>query len=53
MSIPFRAPYLGEHNEEILQQQLGYTQDRIAALYASGAIAQDAQVETLRAARKL
>lgn len=53
MSIPFRAPYLGEHNEEILLQQLGYSTEKIADLYASGAIAQDAQVATLRAAGKL
>jgi crotonobetainyl-CoA:carnitine CoA-transferase CaiB-like acyl-CoA transferase len=53
MSIPFRAPYLGEHNEEILSQQLGYSADKIAALYAGGVIAQDKQVETLRAAGKL
>ncbi len=53
MSIPFRAPYLGEHNEEILLQQLGYTPERVAALYGSGALGQDKQVASLRAAGKL
>lgn len=53
MSIPFRAPYLGEHNEEILAGQLGYSAEQIAALYADGAIAQDVEVKVLREAGKL
>jgi len=53
VDIPFRAPYLGEHNEEILLQQLGYSAERVAALYASGALGQDKQVESLRATGKL
>ena len=53
MSIPFRAPYLGEHNEEILSGQLGYSAERVAALYANGAITQDAEVKRLREAGKL
>ncbi len=53
VDIPFRAPYLGEHNEEILLQHLGYSAERVAALYASGALGQDKQVESLRATGKL
>ncbi len=53
MQIPFRAPYLGEHNEEILREHLGYTPAHLASLYADGVIVQDAQVKTLRAAGKL
>ena len=53
MKIPFRAPYLGEHNEEILGERLGYTPAQLASLYDNGVIVQDAQVQTLRAAGKL
>ena len=53
MKIPYRAPYLGEHNEEILSERLGYSTEQLAALYASGAIVQDQQVKILRAAGKL
>ena len=53
MKIPYRAPYLGEHNEEILSARLGYSTAQLAALYASGAIVQDQQVKILRAAGKL
>ncbi len=48
-SIPFRAPYLGEHNETILGERLGYDAARIAALYEKGILAQDERVATLRA----
>ncbi len=53
LTIPFRAPYLGEHNEEILRERLGYTPAQIADLYAEGAIVQEAQVKMLRAAGRL
>lgn len=53
VSIPFRAPLLGEHNEEVLQSRLGYTAAQIAALYRDGVIVQDAQVRELREAGKL
>jgi formyl-CoA transferase len=32
-----RSPLLGEHTEEVLSQVLGYSEDEIAALAASGA----------------
>ena len=53
MNIPYRAPYLGEHNEEILCERLGYSAAKLADLYASGAIVQEEQVKILRAAGKL
>jgi formyl-CoA transferase len=33
-----RSPLLGEHNEEILSQVLGYTPDEVAAIQRSGAL---------------
>jgi formyl-CoA transferase len=33
-----RAPLLGEHTEEILRKELGYTDKEIAEIKASGAI---------------
>ncbi|HKA53630.1 MAG TPA: CoA transferase [Candidatus Binatia bacterium] len=48
VEIPFRAPFFGEHNEEILQGRLGYTPEQIAALYREGAIVQEAKVRELR-----
>jgi crotonobetainyl-CoA:carnitine CoA-transferase CaiB-like acyl-CoA transferase len=51
--IPFRAPFLGEHNEEILQGRLGYTTEQILTLYRAGVIVQDAKVKELREAGKL
>lgn len=48
VEIPSRAPFLGEHNEEILQGRLGYTPEQIAALYREGAIVQEAKVRELR-----
>ncbi len=52
-SIPFRAPYLGEHNEEILRGRLGYSEAQIAELYARGAIVRDPKLPALRAAGKV
>lgn len=46
--IPFRAPLLGEHNEEILQGRLNYTAEQIADLYREGVIIQDAKVKEFR-----
>jgi len=53
VQTPFRAPYLGEHNAEILGQHLGYSEARLAQLYADQVIVQDPAVETLRAAGRL
>ena len=53
VEIPFRAAFLGEHNEEVLQEQLAYSEEQVAALYEEGAIIQEAQVQELRAAGKL
>ena len=43
-SIPFRAPYLGEHNEAVLEEYLGYDADRMQALYREGVLVQDPKV---------
>ncbi|MBI3798818.1 MAG: CoA transferase [Deltaproteobacteria bacterium] len=53
VEIPFRAPFFGEHNEEILQSHLGYTPEQITALYRDGAIVQEAKVRELRETGKL
>ncbi|MDA0820852.1 MAG: CoA transferase [Proteobacteria bacterium] len=53
VTVPFRAPYLGEHNEEILRETLGYSEDQLAKLYTDGTIVQDPQVAGLRHAGKL
>jgi crotonobetainyl-CoA:carnitine CoA-transferase CaiB-like acyl-CoA transferase len=53
VEIPFRAPFFGEHNEEILQSRLGYTPEQIATLYHEGAIVQEAKVRELRETGKL
>jgi crotonobetainyl-CoA:carnitine CoA-transferase CaiB-like acyl-CoA transferase len=36
--LPTKAPTVGEHTEVILREVLGYDEDRIAALRASGAL---------------
>ncbi len=38
VAIRTRAPALGEHNETILSQLLGYAPERVAALTASGVV---------------
>jgi crotonobetainyl-CoA:carnitine CoA-transferase CaiB-like acyl-CoA transferase len=53
VDIPFRAPLLGEHNEEILQNRLGYTAEQIMALYREGVIVQDIKVKEFREMGKL
>ena len=45
--IPFRAPYLGEHNERVLKQYLGYSSKQIETLYREGVLVQDPKVGTL------
>lgn len=53
VEIAFRAPFFGEHNEEILQGRLGYTPEQITALYREGAITREAKVQELRERGKL
>ncbi|MGE0679958.1 MAG: CaiB/BaiF CoA transferase family protein [Candidatus Binatia bacterium] len=53
VDIPFRAPLLGEHNEEILQSRLNYTAEQIAGLYQEGVIIQDTKVKEFREEGKL
>jgi len=53
VEIPFRAPYLGEHNQEILHDFLGYDAARIAALNAAGTLVEDPQLASLRAEGRL
>jgi crotonobetainyl-CoA:carnitine CoA-transferase CaiB-like acyl-CoA transferase len=53
VAVPFRAPYLGEHNEEILRETLGYSADQLDKLYTGGIIVQDPQVASLRGEGKL
>lgn len=52
-AIPFRAPLLGEHNEDILRDRLRYDDERIATLYRDGVIVQDGKGRELREAGKL
>ena len=52
VEIPFRAAFLGEHNEDVLQTKLAYTDERIAALYADGVLVQDERVRELADADK-
>ena len=52
VEIPFRAAFLGEHNEYVLQTKLAYTDERIAALYADGVLVQDERVRELADADK-
>jgi crotonobetainyl-CoA:carnitine CoA-transferase CaiB-like acyl-CoA transferase len=48
VDIPFRAPFFGEHNEEVLQNRLGYTPEQIAQLYRDGVIVRESKVQELR-----
>jgi CoA:oxalate CoA-transferase len=45
--IPFRAPYLGEHNGQILSTYLGYDSTKLTALYAAGVIVREKRVVEL------
>lgn len=53
VEIAFRAPFFGEHNEEILQSRLGYTPEQVTALYREGVITREAKVQELRECGKL
>ncbi len=53
VSIPFRAAFLGEHNEEILEGRLSYSKEEIRALYEEGTIVQEEKVKALRMAGEL
>jgi crotonobetainyl-CoA:carnitine CoA-transferase CaiB-like acyl-CoA transferase len=48
VEIPGRAPFLGEHNEEVLREVLGYQQSRIDALREAGVVHQEPAVAELR-----
>jgi hypothetical protein len=48
-----RAPMLGEHNEAMASDVLGYTKEKIAALKRSGVLHQDPQIDKLRASGEL
>jgi len=48
VEIRSRTPLLGEHNEKILSQYLGYSADRIAALTQSGVLVQEPLVKEFR-----
>jgi crotonobetainyl-CoA:carnitine CoA-transferase CaiB-like acyl-CoA transferase len=48
VKIRSRAPLLGEHNERILSQYLGYSADRIASLTQSGVLVQEPLVKEFR-----
>jgi CoA:oxalate CoA-transferase len=47
--IRSRAPLLGEHNEKVLGQLLGYSPTELARLTEAGILTQDPQVRELRA----
>jgi hypothetical protein len=40
-SNDLRAPLLGEHNSDVLQELLGLSEEQIAALYGNGVLVQD------------
>ena len=48
VAIRRRAPLLGEHNERVLTQYLGYSADKIAALTRAGVLVQEPLVRELR-----
>jgi crotonobetainyl-CoA:carnitine CoA-transferase CaiB-like acyl-CoA transferase len=48
VAIPGRAPLLGEHNDIVLAEILGYPQGQLESLTASGVLHQDAAVAELR-----
>lgn len=42
-SVRGHAPMLGEHNDDVLRETLGYSSERIATLHAQGVLKQDAR----------
>ena len=48
-----RAPLLGEHNEKILGEYLGYSIAELAKLTEAGVLAQDPRVVKFRAAGEI
>ncbi|MCI0347383.1 MAG: CoA transferase, partial [Chloroflexi bacterium] len=38
LPVPAKAPTVGEHSDDVLRDVLGYDDDRIAELRASGAL---------------
>ena len=38
LPVPTKAPTVGEHNEQVLSEVLGYDADRIAKLKGAGAL---------------
>jgi CoA:oxalate CoA-transferase len=52
-AIARRAPMLGEHNEAVLSEVLGFSMDRIDALTKSGILVQEARVAQLRASGEI
>lgn len=53
VKIPGRAPLLGEHNEIVLKEVLGYPQSRIDSLGEAGVLHQEPAVAELRARGEL
>jgi hypothetical protein len=47
--IRARTPLLGEHNEKILGNYLGYSADKVASLTKAGILVQEPRVAELRA----
>jgi CoA:oxalate CoA-transferase len=48
-AIPRRAPFLGEHNEAVLSELLGFSKDRVETLTAAGILVREPRVAELRA----
>ena len=38
LPVPTKAPEVGQHNDEVLREVLGYDDDRVAALRDGGAL---------------
>jgi CoA:oxalate CoA-transferase len=47
--IPRRAPFLGEHNEAVLSELLGFSRERVDALTAVGILVRESRLAELRA----
>ena len=48
VEIPGPAPLLGQHNQAVLGQVLGFSRDRIAELTQAGIIAEEPRVAEMR-----